>query len=158
MALSPAQLVALKVDILADPTLSAKPQNSDGAFEIAAAYNLPASPTFTVWRTTVSVDEIAANGIVWSAVDTLTVGKARIWDWMTKLGTINPSKANVRQGLADCFGAGSATATATMPLLKRTATRAEKLFASGTGSDASPGTMTFEGSLSWNEVFIAMGW
>jgi hypothetical protein len=38
---------------------------------------------------------------------------------------------------------------------KRNATRAEKVLATGTGSDASPGTMTFEGSLSYQDAFNA---
>lgn len=157
MALTPAQLTALAADITADPTLSAKPNNSDGAFDIAAAYNLPASPSFVVWRTSVTTDEIMNNGFVWTVVDGLTAGKARIWDWMTRLGTINPAKANIRQGLTDAFGSGTAMATAITPHLKRNATRAEKLFASGTGSDASPATMTFEGNLSYFDVLQARG-
>lgn len=152
MTLSQAQLEVLKADILADPVLAAKPMTADGHFEIAQWYNLAASPAFVVWKTSVPVDEIMNNGFVWSAVDGLTAGKARIWDWMTKLGTINPSKANVRQGLVDAFGAGSAMANGITPHLKRSATRAEKLFATGTGSDASPATMIFEGGLSYQDV------
>ena len=42
-----------------------------------------------------------------------------------------------------------------MALAKRDATRAEKLFSTGTGSDATPATMTFEGSLSYSDVSAA---
>lgn len=153
--MTPQQLATLKADILADPALASQPMNSDGAFAIALAYNLPASPAFVVWRTDVPATEIMANGFVWTAVDSLTVGKARIWDWMTRYGSINPSKANVRQGLLDCFGAGSAMATAIQPHLKRPATRFERLFATGTGSDAQPGTMVLEGSVSYQDVQTA---
>lgn len=153
--MTPQQLAALKADILLDPALSAKPMNSDGAFDIAVAYNLPASPQFVVWKTNVPASEIMSNGFVWTAVDALTVGKARIWDWMTRYGSINPSKANVRQGLSDCFGAGSAMQTAIAPHLKRDATRAERLFATGTGSTGSPGTLVFEGTLSYQDVEAA---
>lgn len=149
------QFQALKADILADPVLAAKPNNSDGAFDIAVDYNLPASPQFVVWRTNVPASEIMSNGFVWTAVDALTVGKARIWDWMTRYGSINPSKANVRQGLSDCFGAGSAMQTAIAPHLKRDATRAERLFATGTGTTGSPGTLVFEGALSYQDVEAA---
>jgi hypothetical protein len=96
-----------------------------------------------------------ANGFVWTAVDQLTVGKARIWDWMSRLGTINPSKPNIRQGLSEAFGANSAMATGILPHLKRPATRAEKLFANGTGSDASPATLTFFGNLTYQDVLAA---
>ncbi len=41
---------------------------------------------------------------------------------------------------------------------KRTATRGEKVFATGTGSDASPATLNYEGAISYNDVKDAMGW
>lgn len=141
MALTPAQLQALKADIDADPTLSAFPNNSDGNFEIAAIYNAQASPDWTVWRTNVQAKQVMENGFIWTAVDGLTVGKARIWDWMTRYGSFNPSKTNVRQGLADCFGGASAQVTALLPHCKMLASRVQKLFSTGTGSDASPATM-----------------
>jgi len=152
MALTTAQQATLKADILANATLNAYPNTADGAFDIAIAYNAAASPAFTVWKTSVGVSEIMSNGFVWTAVDAMTVGKARIWDWMQAQGTINPSKANVRQGLVDAFGAGSAMATGIAPHLKRLATRVEKLYATGTGTDAAPGTLVFEGALSYRDV------
>jgi hypothetical protein len=150
--LTTAQLTAIKNEIVSDPVLNAYPMNSDGNFAIAAALNAPAIPDFIVWRTAVTVDEIMNNGFIWTAVDVLTTGKARIWEWMTKLGSINPSKANVRQGLVDAFGSGSAMASAIVPYLKRLASRVEKLLAVGTGTTASPATMTFEGPLSYQDV------
>ena len=143
------QKAALKADILANPDLNVFPNSPDGAFEIAILYNQLASPDFIVWRTNVPINEIVNNGFTWTAVDSLTVGKARIWEWMKESGFINPSKVNVRQGLQDAFGASQPNIT---PHLKRLATRAERLFATGTGSDVSPGTMTFEGSLTFQEV------
>ena len=153
--LTTAQLTALKADIAADPAFADLPHNSDGAWAVAAAYNLPASPAWTVWRTAVEAKQLMENGFIWTAVDNLTVGKARIWDWMQSVGVINPSRPNVRQGLVDCFGAGSAMVTAMLPYCKRTATRAEKLFAIGTGTDASPATMTFEGTMPYSDVEAA---
>jgi hypothetical protein len=152
------QKATLKAFVEADTTLSQIPQTYDGAYAIADALKVDASPAFVVWRTSVSVEEIMANGFVWTAVDALTVGKARIWDWMTRFGTINPSKLNVRQGMADAFGAASAMATGILPHLKRNANILEKLFATGTGTTATPGTMVIEGSLSYQEVHEAMGW
>jgi hypothetical protein len=153
--MTPAQLATLAAHINASPDLSSFPNNSDGAFEIAALLNLDASPKFWVWKTSVAVQDIMANGFVWTAVDTLTVGKARIWDWMTRFGTINPSKANIRQGLSDAFGAASAMATAIMPHLKRGATRLEKLYTTGTGTEASPATLDVEGPIGYQEVMAA---
>lgn len=152
MALTPNQRTALKADIAADPTISGLPVNSDTSAAIADLYNQASSPAFTVWRTSVGTDEIMSTGFIWTVVDGMTVGKARIWEWMMSLGTLNPSKANIRQGLVDAFGAGSAMANAITPTLKRVATRAERLFATGTGSDGTPGLLTFEGALSSHDV------
>ena len=73
--LTEAQLLLLKTDIQADPMFV-------GWFaeEIAQEYNKPASPAWTVWRTSVTWDEIMLNGMDWARVDNLSVGKARIWD------------------------------------------------------------------------------
>jgi hypothetical protein len=150
--LTTAQLQTLKTAILADPVLAAFPMNSDGDYAIAQALNVDATPEFVVWRTSVETKQIMENGFVWTAVDAMAVGKSRIWDWMASMGTINPSKVNVRQGLADAFGAASAMGLAIMPHLKRSATRVEKLLATGTGTTAVPGTMTFEGNVSYAEV------
>lgn len=157
MALTGAQLQTLKTDILADPALAAKPMTSGGALEIAAAYNVPANPAFIVWKSLVLQDEITQNGFTWTEVDNLTVGKARIWEWMfaNASRSINPSKANVRAGIVECWS-GTAGRNAVQAVVlghcKRSATRAEKLFASGTGSDAVPATMGFEGSVTSEDV------
>ena len=152
------QAQTLKAYVEADATLNAIPHSYDGAYALAEALKANASPDFVVWRTSVAAEEIMSNGFIWTAVDALTAGKARIWDWMTRYGTINPSKLNVRQGMADAFGAASAMATGIMPHLKRNANILEKLFATGTGTTASPATMTIEGSLSYQEIHQYMGW
>ena len=64
MALTTQQLTALKADILADPTLSAYPMDSDGAFAIAAAYSQPAAPGFYVWKTNVTNAEILQLSLI----------------------------------------------------------------------------------------------
>ena len=155
MALTSAQLQTLKTAILADPELAAKPLNSDGAFDIAVALSAPASPAFIVWRTNVPVDEIMRNGMDWARVDNLSVGKARIWDWMSRLGTFDASKPNIRAGI-DASWVGTAADLAVRATVythcKRNATRAEKIFATGTGSDADPATMAVEGMLLWQDV------
>lgn len=156
--LTTAQLQALKAAILADPALSALPMTSGAAAMIAEVMNDPASPTYIVWRTDVPLEEIMRNGMDWTRVDNLSVGKARIWDWLSRLGTINASQANVRAGIEAAWvgtQADLAVRAAVFGHCKRGATRAEKLLASGTGSDASPGTMTFEGALTSEDVQAA---
>jgi hypothetical protein len=70
---------------------------------------------------------------------------------MLSRGIVEPWRTNIRQGFADIFsGAGTAavdTRNNVTAVCKRTATYAEKLFATGTGSDAVPATLGFEGEL-----------
>ena len=153
--LTTAQLQALKAAIDADPVLSAYPMTSGGAYAIAAALNVAAVPAFIVWRTDVTLDEIMRNGMDWARVDNLSVGKARIWDWMGRLGQFDASKPNIRAGIDACWAvtaADLAVRAAVYVHCKRSATRAEALFATGTGTDASPATMTFEGALTADDV------
>ena len=156
--LTTAQQAIVKADILADPTLAAKPMNGDGAWDIAAAYNLPASPEWVVWKTNVDPEDIMRNGMDWTRVDNLSVGKSRIWDWMTKLGTFDASKLNIRAGI-DATWVGTSADLAVRAMVythcKRAATRIEKLLSSGTGSAESPAVMTFEGQVSYQDVQYA---
>jgi hypothetical protein len=73
---------------------------------------------------------------------------------------INPSRTDQRAFFDDVFSAasGDSTRAALLALWKRLATRVEKLFATGTGSDASPATLTFEQPLAYQDVLQAMGW
>lgn len=163
MALTPAQQAAIKADILADPVLNAFPNTLDGAFAIAALYNQPAIPTFWVWRTSVTVTEIMQNGFDWTRVDNLTVGKARIWEFMTAAGTVNPAQPNVRAGFEACFSVEAGDRPNRQAIYDhsvRPATRAEKLFATGTGAAPTdhgigPATMTFEGQLTFQDIDLA---
>ena len=147
------QQATLKADILADPVLSAQPNTADGAFAIAAAYNLLASPAFRVWRTDVPTAAVKL-GVVWTEYIGRSAGERDAFVFMLSNGTINAADANIRQGIQDIFSgpSGAGTRTNLIAIAKRDATRAEKLFATGTGTDASPATMTFEGSLSFQDV------
>lgn len=158
--LTPQQLTTLRAAIDADPALAAYPNNSDGNSVIASLLNQTASPAFLVWRTAVTWDEIMLNGMDWARVDNLSVGKARIWDWMfqNEGRTCNPSKSNIRAGI-DAAWVGTAADLAVRAAVyvhcKRSATRAEQLFATGTGSDAVPATMGWEGTLTYQDVDLA---
>lgn len=151
MALTAAQLTALKNDI--NTAFPGAANNDDENFAIAAAYNLAASPVFRVWRTSIDRAEVMKN-FVWTELIARSVGERDSFQLMLSGGTINGADVNIRQGIADIFsGAGGATSRNQLTAMaKRNATRAEKLFATGTGSDASPGTMTFEGALSYQDV------
>jgi hypothetical protein len=159
MALSPVQLVTLRADLLADPTLSALPNTPDDAVTIASAYNAPAVPDFWVWRSRVTETEYTAqssvDGTVWSwpAYIARSQGERDGWARMFGSGSgggaIDPSRANVRQGINDIFSGtqnnAAAQRTHLLTVSRRKATRAEKLFATGTGSTAAPAALGYEG-------------
>jgi hypothetical protein len=149
LALDNTQKATLKTAALAEPTLTTAIQNGD---DTAVATWLNTQSSFVVWRTSVSCKEYRETAIVWTAVDALTNGKARIWEWMCLDNFINPSKINVRQGFIDAFGAASATTTAATATSKRNATNAERALATGTGTNGTPGLLTFEGAINVNDV------
>lgn len=155
MALTSAQLATLKADIQADSTLNAKPNNPDGNTDIANAYNANASPLFTVWKTNVTITRVgdAFNGTELAGLTTANQTRLQTIAQFSPMG-VNPSLADRRQFFDDVFsGAGGTTTRANLlALWKRLARRGEKLFATGTGSDASPATLTFEGVLTYQDV------
>lgn len=119
----------------------------------ATAINSPTSPDFWVWRTSVTKSELVqstgpdgttfnwtGNGFIGRSA-----GELAAWqELFDASGSVNPALANVRQAFADIFsGAGVAAANRThlIGVCRRLATKAEKLFAVGTGSAASPATM-----------------
>jgi hypothetical protein len=160
MALTNGQLTTLKAYILADSTLAAWAATGRMAEEIAHELNHVAAPEWVVWKTDVHTDDIMRNGMDWTRVDNLTVGKARIWDWLSRLGTFDASRANIRAGI-DATWVGTAADLAVRATVythcKRAATRAEKALSTGTGTTASPATMTFEGALTYSDVEAALG-
>ena len=137
--------------------------NSDGDFAIAAAYNLTATPNYFVWKPSVVVNDLMLAPFDWTRVDNLTVGKARIWDWMGQVGIIDPSQANIRAGINACFSVAVGDAPCRQAMFngsQRLATRVEKLFATGTGTATTdlgvgPSVMGFEGPLSYQDVSAA---
>lgn len=162
--LTPEQAATFAADVAADPVLSLLPaNNADSAFAIAEAYKASASGEWIVWKTSVVLYEIMQNGFDWARVDNLSVGKARIWEWMfdNEARTCNPARPNVRAGI-DATWVGTAADLAVRAAVythcKRQANRLEKLLSTGTGSTASPATMAVEGVLSYSEVAAALGW
>lgn len=154
----PINYTTLKNYIASVPEWAAMPQNSDTAFFIADELNKESPDGFVVWKTSVPVDEIMRNGLDWTRVDNLSVGKARIWDWMTRLNEINPSKVNIRAGI-DATWVGTAADLAVRAVVythcKRNASVVEKLFATGTGTSQTPATMAYEGPIQYQEIITA---
>lgn len=160
MALTPSQTTTVKAAILADPVLAPLTSGPGTDYSaIADALNADASPDYIVWRTSVTRDEIQKDdNFNWAQVDNLTNGsKYRIWEWMFDNAnkSIDPSKANVRSGI-DATWVGTAqllaVRTAVYVHCKRKARRIEKILASGTGTDANPSTLGYEGTISISEI------
>lgn len=158
--LSPEQTATLKAYILADAVLGPKtsgPGTDYGA--IADALNLDASPVFVVWRTSVTREEIQSDDAFnFTQVDNLTTGsKYRIWDWMfdNASKSINPSKPNIRAGIAATW-TGNAQLIAMQDVVltrcKRNARRVERVFATGTGTTQTPGFLVFEGTVDLGHI------
>jgi hypothetical protein len=150
------QLAVLRADVVANADTLALYNAGDRA-GLAAAYNADAAPAFTVWKTQVTRAEAQGSGFDWTQVDNLTIGQARIWfDGLFLDGTINPSDAGQRAGISEAWkGTAAKTAVATFvrDVCKRSASRFEKVFATGVGSTANPGTLTLIGPVT-PELFI----
>lgn len=143
------QFAALKAAVLAEPSLAIA--ISTGADYLVADW-CNATSTDVVWKSEVQESEVM-RGFDWTRVDNLSVGKARIWDWMFRFGTINPSKTNIRAGIDATWvgtAADLAVRAAVYVFCKRFATNAEKVLATGAGTDASPSILGFEGSIDVN--------
>jgi len=159
--MTPQQLTTLKAAILADTDPAVITARTNGADnELARLYNLTASPSFIVWRTSVPRNEAQGVGFDWTQIDNLTVGQARIWfDALFDGGGLNAADAGQRAGVAEAWK-GTAAKVAVrdfvLGVCKRAATKAEKALATGTGSDAVPAALGFEGTLSSDDISAAM--
>lgn len=141
-----AQLVTLKADIIANANLipagrpfagtpiNTLPNSPDANFEIAFWYSSQASPSFWVFKSSVTTDK-ARESIDWNEVLTgapLPTLKQWAFDTMTKNGSFNPSLENERVGFTSIFAGASYVNTRTnlLNVSTRLANRVEKLFSS----------------------------
>ena len=162
MPLTIPQQVTLKAFVLADPILSLKPATAQGAYEIAAALEAPASPAWVVWRNNVTSEEIG-NAWVGTDIDGMTALNMQRLQLMLESspqGTYDMGRSDRRSGFENPFGssASNASRVSMRAVWKRSASRLEKLFSVGTGTDATPANMVVVGSIGYNEVGAAMGW
>lgn len=155
MSLTSAQQTTLKAAILADPTLNAFPNTGDGNFDLAVYLsNTLASPAFIVWRTNVPTSDVK-KAIVWTEYIAATgVADRDALGLIISNGIVNAADVNIRQGFQDIFaGPQKAVTRANLTAIsKRSATLIEKILAIGTGTDVSPATMGFEGTISAADV------
>ena len=177
--MTPQQLTALKTELQTDPAaLGYAPLITAGSMgALADLLNALAVPEFWVWRTLVTKDEYTQVASIddttfnWTGTGFITrsQGERDAWRELFNGGgagagrggnAVNPSLPNVRQAFSDIFSGGTAPAPANRTHLavvsRRKASRAERIFATGTGSTASPGVMTFEGIVSPDNVIEAL--
>ena len=148
--LTTVQKQALKAAILADSTMAAQVAANDFQ-SVADTLSAPAVPAFIVWKTSVSIPQVgdAINSAELGGLSTLNSTRLQTIATFHPSG-FNPSISNVRAFFDDIFsGAGGVnTRAALLALWKRSALLAEKILkASGTGSDASPATLGYEGGI-----------
>lgn len=120
--------------------------------QAAAALNADApGPNNVCWRTSVDVGLIgnAVSGAELAVMSSLNLARLQTVLLLSQSG-FNPSLPGRRRLLEDIFSGveGAVTRAALLAAWKRTMTVGERLFATGTGSDASPATL---GSVSVGE-------
>src|SRR3990167_6637344 len=133
MALSTQQQQTLKAAILADSTLNAFPNTTDGNFDLAVHLsNTLAVPAFRVWRSDVPTADVK-RVIVWTEYIGRSVGERGAFELMISNGVLDASNVNVRQGSQDCFSgpSGANTRIALTNIAKRNANLIEKILATG---------------------------
>ena len=160
MALNAQQLVTFRAALYAetDPEFVGYREAGQAA-PMTEWWNRESSPLKIVWRTSVSNEEIgdAMNGTEVAGLSSLNMQRAQMLANYSN-GTQNPSRFDRRDAFDRIFsGAGGQNTRAALAVVwRRAATRFEQLFATGTGSDASPGTLGYEGRITWHDVNAAL--
>lgn len=151
------QLTTLAAAIAAetDPEfVEYREQGATGA--MAEWFNQPS--TFIVWKTSVHKNDVG-KAFVASALAAITAGNNdKLANFAAWNETVNPSRADQRQFFDDVFSvaAGASTRAALLALWKRPALKGEKIYATGTGTDGTPGLLVYEGNISNNDVVNAL--
>lgn len=124
---------------------------------------------FVVWKSSVPVADVF-DAVLWANMTpAIAPDDTQLWTnrnlqcqskqlqlqtFLIGRETLNPSKSNIRAGMQDALTNLPSKAdgtnqnagwTAVLALFKRTTTRAEMILASGTGTDATPGLLGWEG-------------
>lgn len=153
------QMATLKADILAATDQATVDARANGQTTVLAGiYNQAADPAFYVWRTSFTPEQARdaiSGGDGLAQLDNLTAGKRDSLLWVFE-GNTNPSNATQRNAIVSLCGTQNTLKAAIAAAQKRTVTRAERLFVTGTGSEVSPGALGWEGTLSGDDVASAM--
>lgn len=154
MPLSDVQKALLRDHINVSGDLSIYPNSNDGNIEVKNLLNLQNSPDFYAYKSRVTMDEwrqsILAGGGA-TQLDALAASKRECLLYAVR-GDLNPSISAIRTALEDYCGAQNTLKAALVSAYTRKTTRGERVLSTGTGSLAVPATMTFEGSLTADDV------
>lgn len=149
------QLLANHIRTNTDPAIvAAFPLRNDG--QIQEWYNLDSA--FVVWRSLLTPEQARdaiAGGDGLAQLDNLTAGKRDSLLWALS-GDTHPTNTAQRTAIEGLCGTQNTLKAAILAAQKRFATRAEAIYATGTGTNAVPGTLGWEGQLSANDVSTAL--
>lgn len=156
--LTDAQLLTLKAAILAetDPQFVQWRDVEGATGMLAEWYN--GDSTFVVWKTSVPKDEVG-KAFQANALASITAGNNdKLANFAAWNDMVFPNRADQRAFFDDVFSvaAGATTRANLLALWKRFATRGERIFATGTGTDAAPGQLVYEGRISDYDVVRAL--
>ncbi len=155
MALTSAQQTTLKTYILADPVL-ADLATQGAVGPIATALNQLAVPDFYIWDSTYTPDKIRiAINLGITQLDALTASKRDSLLWWAE-GTQNMNLISSRTAADDLTGSQNTLKASILDAAKLKARVGEKVFATGTGSFASPAIATYSGTISDADVEAAL--
>lgn len=144
--LTNAQLLVLKAAILneTDPTFVGYRTANDKP-DMAAFFNSASSPAVIAWKNSITIQEVGKAFSSTEVAGLTTANTSRLQVIAAYSGGVfNPSIADMRAGFDSVFSAsgGVITRPALLALYKRTVNRYENLFKTGTGTDASPATLS----------------
>ena len=153
--MTPEQKEILKAALIADTSIPALKAAHDTQ---GIADYLCEPSTFIVTKTSLSRHEILTGisdegtTFTWTggAYITRSQGERDAFrEIFNSTGTVNPSLASIQAAFADIFSGtgGAVNRTHITAMSKRRANRLEKIFATGTGTLASPGTLVVEGDV-----------
>ena len=155
--MTPEQLATLEAAILAETNAEFVEARTNGqTSRMAAFYNTEASPAFYIWRKNYTPDLISdAIDAGITQLDGLAASKrdSLLW-WANRQH--DASLAATQAAINDLCGSQNTLKNAVRDGGKRKVTRGEKLYATGTGSLASPGSPGFEGTLTESDIGAAL--
>lgn len=150
MELTPQQIATLKAAIIADPNLAAARAIHSGVGTQMITDYLNSASTKVVFKTSAALAEVGKNfeATALSAMTSANNDRLVSFALWNPQG-VDPTRADHRQFFNDVFSpaSGAGTRAKLYALWRRFANRAEGLLAAGTGSDADPAALVFEGAV-----------